>query len=135
MALAISDEKGLDAVAASMLCELFPKVFGAILESHIRSFRQQARNRASGIGSGRTPRITTAALSDLVQAIEAHVDAHLEFTTSELRPVVLALLQERHPMVLTAGFQASISWLNKLMAQQMQLPMRCISTRRVALAQ
>ena len=35
-------------------------------------------------------------------------------------------------MVLTAGFQASISWLNKLTAQQMQLPMRCISTGRVA---
>ena len=132
MALAIADEKGSDAVAVSMLRELFPKVFGAILESHIRSFRQEARNRASGIGSSQTPRITTAALSDVVQAIQAHVDAHLEFTTSKLRRVVLALLEERHPMVLTTGFQASIGWLNKLMAQHMRLPMRCISTRRVA---
>ena len=32
------------------------------------------------------------ALSNIVQAVQAHVDANLEFTTSELRPVVLALL-------------------------------------------
>ena len=52
------------------------------------------------------------------------MDANLEF---ELRPVVLALGEERHPVVLTAGFQASLNWLNKLMAQHMQLPMRTLA--------
>ena len=124
MALAIAEEKGSDAVAVSMLRNMFPKGFGTILESHIRSFRQSAQRCAAGIRGGRPALITSAAVSDIVQANRAHVDAHLEFTMSKLRPVVLALLEERHPLVLTAGFQASHSWLNKLMQHQMQLPMR-----------
>ena len=68
MALAIAEEKGSDAIAVSMLCELFPKVFGAILESHIRSFRQKARNCAASVRSGRTALIA-ATVSDVVQAI------------------------------------------------------------------
>ena len=114
---------------------MFPKAFlskRAILESHVRSFRQSARRRAADIRGGRPALITSAPLSDIVQAIQAHVDAHLEFTTSELRAFVLALLEERLPLVVTAGFQASHSWLNKLRLHQMQLRMRTIGTNLVA---
>ena len=37
MALDIAEEKGSDRVAVSVLRELFPKVYGSLLESHIRS--------------------------------------------------------------------------------------------------
>ena len=56
----------------------------------------------------RTALVTSAALHDIVATISAHVDACLEFTTSELRPVVLAMLEERHPQVLEVDFTASI---------------------------
>ena len=76
--------------------------------------------------------MTSAALHDIVATIRAHVDACLEFTTSELRPVVLAMLEERHPQVLEVGFTASLNWLNDLMRDKMILPMRTISTHRVS---
>ena len=62
----------------------------------------QAKKQADVV---RSP-VTAAALADIVQTIRAHVDACLEFTTSELRPVILAMLEERHPMLLTSGFTA-----------------------------
>ena len=40
----IAEEKGSDRVAFSVLQELFPKVYGSLLESHIGSFRNQAKN-------------------------------------------------------------------------------------------
>ena len=52
----------------------------------------------------------------------------LVFTTSELCPVVLAMLEDGHPNVLGAGFTISLSWLNKLILEQMQLPLRATST-------
>ena len=44
--------------------------------------------------------MTSAALHDIVATFRAHVDACLEFTTSELHLVVLAMLAERHPQLL-----------------------------------
>ena len=51
--------------------------------------------------------MTSAAMHDIVGTIRAHVDARLEFTTSELRCVVLAMLEEHHPQLVEMGFMAS----------------------------
>ena len=55
----------------------------------------------------------------------------LEFTTDEFRCVVLALIEERHPEVVAKGFTASVNWLNVLMRETMQLPMRRVGTTKV----
>ena len=101
----MASERGSDRVAVSMLRQMFPKVFGDVYESHIRCWRERAQPQAVVVGSP----VTAAALADMVQTIRAHVDACLEFTTSELRPVILAMLEERHPMLLTSGFFACSS--------------------------
>ena len=99
------EEERSDAVAVSNVCDIFPKVYGSILKSHIRSLLQQTRNRAAGVGGGRPALVTTAALSGIVKTIHANVDANSEFTTSELPPAVLAKLEVRHP----SRFQASLT--------------------------
>ena len=58
---------------------------------HIRCFRSQAKNRESGCTVGREAVVTSAALHDIAATIRAHADACLEFTTSELRLVVLCI--------------------------------------------
>ena len=59
--------------------------------------------------------MTSAALHYIVATIRAHVETCLEFTTSELHPMVLAMLEEWHPDVWGVGFPASMSWLTKQM--------------------
>ena len=45
-ALDMAFEKGSDRVAVSALCQMFPKVFGDVYESHIRYWREQAQKQA-----------------------------------------------------------------------------------------
>ena len=54
MVLDIAEEKGFDRLAVAVLRESFPKVYGSLLESHIRSFCSQAKNCQSGRTAGRT---------------------------------------------------------------------------------
>ena len=44
MALDIAEQKGSNRVAVSVFQELFHKVYGSLMGSHIRSFRSQAKN-------------------------------------------------------------------------------------------
>ena len=46
--LDIAEEKGSYRLAVLVLWELFPKVYGSLMETHIRSFRSQAKNRELG---------------------------------------------------------------------------------------
>ena len=63
-----------------------------------------------------------------------HTDCHLEFTTVEIRCVVLAMMEECHVDVVANGFTASINWLNMLMRKMMRLQMRRVSTQSIAQA-
>ena len=74
--------------------------------------------------------MSSAALHDIEATIKAHVDAYLGFTTSGMRSGVLAMLEEPHPQGLHVGFMASINWLNKLMLDQMKLPMQFVFERK-----
>ena len=100
----------------------------AAQESHITSIRLQAKKQAEVV---RSP-ITAAALGDIVQTIRAHGDACLEFTTSKLHPLILAMPEERHSMLLTSGFTASKSYLGNLMFDRTQSRIRALSTKRSA---
>ena len=72
--------------------------------------------------------ISSSALQDVAACITSYVEAKLEFTTEEIRCLVVPLLEERHPLVIAGGFTASINWLNVLMRERMKLPMRRVGT-------
>ena len=97
MTIDIAEEKGSDCVVVSVLRELFPEVYGSVLEPHIRSFRDQAKNRESGRTVGRKALVASSALHDSVATFWAQVVVCLEFGISELRLVALAMLAECHP--------------------------------------
>ena len=128
LALEIAAQRKNDAATVSFLAMLFPKTMGHMRPSHLHAFRVQQQKRVDGVqrkaGPGLYKCPTPEALADIVACINAHVGASLEFTTAEMRSVCLVLLEERHPMLLVKGFKISESWLNKLMRETLQLPMR-----------
>ena len=117
MALQLAFDKGSDSHAVSLLTTLFLATFGSLGESHIRYFcRQEAPKNVPKAEYRRGNMISGGALQDVVACIDAHLQAKLEFTTEEIRCIVILLLEEKHPHVLARGFTASITWFNNLMA-------------------
>ena len=133
--LDIAEQKRNDAATVSFLAMLFPKTMGHLRLSHMNAFRTQQKKCAEGqqckLGSGTSKSPTPEALRDIVTCIDAHVGAALEFTTAEICNECLAVLEKRHPMVLVKGFKLSDAWLNSLMRDKMQLPMRRTTTSSV----
>ena len=105
MALQLAFDKGSDSHAVTLLTTLFPATFGSLRESHIRYFRrkQEASKNVPKAEYRRGNMISGGALQDVVACIDAHVQAKLEFTTEEIRCIVIALLEEKHPHVLARG--------------------------------
>ena len=130
MALHIAHEKSSDSRAVSFLATRFPKTFAQMRESHIRDFRRQAEQAAARLpdGRGRSTMVSSPCLSEIVQCIQAHVACRLEFTTIQMRCVILAMIEEQHPDILAKSFTASVDWLNVLMRETMPLPMMKIGT-------
>ena len=129
VALDLAIEKGSDGSVVSMLRTIFPKAFGSIRESLLRYFRIMEQRQKEGKPKyKRDSMISSLALQDVVACITSYVEAKLEFTTEEIRCLVVPLLEERHPLVIAGGFTASINRLNVLMREHMKLPMRRVGT-------
>ena len=107
----IAAQKKNDPATVSFLAMLFPKTMGHMRPSRLHAFRVQQLKCVDGVqrkaGSGLHKCPTPEALADIVACINAHVGASVEFTTAEMRSVCLAVLEERHPMLLVKGFKIS----------------------------